>query len=103
MNCGHFKPSSDQGLIYTLLSMETTVLPVLLIQKMEVACFFFFASQFSRQRKDRFSETVLLFLPGVIYSQKWVNFLLVDMLVCECLAALPANFCPLRMRRNLCT
>lgn len=62
-----------------------------------------FASQFSRQGEDRFSETVLLFLPGVIYLQKWVNFLLVDMFVCECLAALPARFCPLRERRNLCT
>lgn len=62
-----------------------------------------FTSQFSRQGKDRFSETVLLFLPGVIYLQKWVNFLLVDMFVCECLAALPAPFCPLRVQRNLCT
>lgn len=52
MNCGHFKPSSDQGLIYTLLSMETTVLPVLLIQKMEVACFFLLHNSVGKGKTD---------------------------------------------------
>lgn len=60
-------------------------------------------SQVNRQRKGRFSETMLLFLPVVIYLWKWVNLFVVDMLVCECLAALLTIFCPLHRQRNGCT
>lgn len=103
MNCCCSKPSLGPRNHDTnsdaFVSMERNVFTLLLIW--ETGANLLFASQLSKQREDRFSETMLLFLPADIYLWKWVSFLLVDKLALQCLGALALwFFCLLRMQQS---